>query len=219
MNEKGQQIIWLFDDDVRQLRTYKSSFEKILPEDADVQIVEQKAFPHKEDYLKIINDPRTGCLVIDQRLKETGEVDHTGIELASYLRAINDKLPIYILTNFAYEPDEFTGEEWSVEDIIPKKELGDPEKLRIVVARMLRRMSGYKDLIGAREERFRYLLKKSLDEELDDSEHQELEELRFYRASAISASELPLQAKLEDTIKELQKYFPAHSEKDKKGRG
>ena len=214
MNETNKQIIWLFDDNTRELRLYKPLFEKALPKDAEVRVVKQKAFPHKEDYLDIIGNPNTGCLLIDQRLKESGEVDHTGIELASYLRAINDKLPIYILTNFADETDEFTGGEWSVEDIIPKKEVGNPEKLRTVVARMLRRMRGYRDLIGDREKRFRYLLKKSLDEELNDLELQELEELKFFRASAILASELPLQAQLEKMLRKIQGYSSASVESD-----
>jgi len=214
MNEANEQIIWLFDDDTRQLRTYKSLFERVLPKDAEVQIVEQKAFPHKEDYLDIIGNPNTGCLLIDQRLKERGEVDHTGIELASYLRAINNKLPIYILTNFADVPDEFTGGEWSVEDIIPKKEVGDPEKLRTIISRMLRRMRGYRDLIGDREKRFRYLLKKSLDEELNDLELQELGELKFFRTSAILASELPLQEQLKKILRGIQGYSSASTVSD-----
>jgi len=197
-------VIWYIDEDKRQLRTYKSRFEKALPKDTSIDVVGIRALPHMEDYLELLKDPRTGCIIIDQRLKETGEVDHTGIELATFLRSIKPKLPIYILTNFAYEHDEYAEGEWTVEDIISKTDLGDQEKLIVIVARMLRRMSVYDEILGDREKRFRYLLQKSLNEQLDDYEQLELEELKFFRFSSLHASEMPYIRELKDTLGELK---------------
>ena len=187
--DKDELIIWLFDDEETQLRTYKALLQNALPRNSGARIQAVKALPHKEDYLRVVNDKLTGCLIVDQRMKETGEADYTGIELAKYLRALNDKLPIYILTNYDAIPDEFSGSEWSVEDILSKKKAGESDILTIFIARLLRRMKTYQNILGEREQRFSELLKKSLDKRLTKKEIKELDELRYQRASTILAEE------------------------------
>jgi FixJ family two-component response regulator len=187
--EKDELIIWLFDDEETQLRTYKALLQNALPRNSGARIQAAKALPHKEDYLKVVNDKLTGCLIVDQRMKETGEADYTGIELAKYLRALNDKLPIYILTNYDAIPDEFSGSEWSVEDILSKKKAGESDTMTIFIARLLRRLKIYQNILGEREQRFSELLRKSLDKRLTKKEINELDELRYQRASTILAEE------------------------------
>jgi FixJ family two-component response regulator len=187
--EKDELIIWLFDDEETQLRTYKALLQNALPCNSGARIQAAKALPHKEDYLKVVNDKLTGCLIVDQRMKETGEADYTGIELAKYLRALNDKLPIYILTNYDAIPDEFSGSEWSVEDILSKKKAGESDTMTIFIARLLRRLKIYQNILGEREQRFSELLRKSLDKRLTKKEINELDELRYQRASTILAEE------------------------------
>jgi hypothetical protein len=182
-------IIWLIDENKRQSRTYVNQLRMMLP----LSITIEAIFPpyrQKVDYLPILEKPETACFMIDQRLKDTGIATYTGIELAQYLRGINSKIPIYILTNHADEYDEFMGGEWSVEEIIAKRSLSDDKQSEITKARIIRRIDVYEDILGQRSRRFRDLLRKSLNDELEDGELQELEELQFERTAPTLASEL-----------------------------
>jgi DNA-binding NarL/FixJ family response regulator len=182
-------ILWLIDENVDQLFTYRTELQHLLPDSIRVEAL--LALPRKDDYIdRILNNPDTACILIDQRLKDTGVANYQGIELAKTLRAVNSKIPIYILTNWAKEKGEFTGSEWSVEDIVAKDDLQDDERAKIVISRMLRRIDIYADLLGDRERRFSDLLRKSLTEELSPEEKTELDSLQFERSSAVLASEL-----------------------------
>ncbi|MGB2963669.1 MAG: hypothetical protein WBB69_06750 [Anaerolineales bacterium] len=201
----NKKIIWFFDDDERQVRTYQSQLNNGFKHSEEIEVIAEKAYPHKEDYLTILQNPLTVCIIVDQRLKEGGEVDHTGIELSSFLRAIDPKLPIYILTNFAYASSDYKGSEWAVEDIISKGDLADPEKLGILIARLLRRIDVYIGIIGEREKRFQRLFRKSLKEELSNEEIEELEQLNYLRTSINNLKEMPLLAHLEELLEKIQK--------------
>jgi DNA-binding NarL/FixJ family response regulator len=181
-------ILWLIDENVDQLLTYRTELQHLLPDSIRVEAL--LALPRKEDYIdRVLSHPNTACILIDQKLKDTGVANYLGIELAKTLRAVNSKIPIYILTNWAKERDQFIGGEWSVEDIIPKDDLVDDAKAKIVISRILRRMDVYADLLGDRERRFNDLLRKSLTEELSSEEKGELESLQFERSAAILATE------------------------------
>ena len=140
-----KRIIWLIDEDEQQLKTYCNELKMNMPQAVQIETI----FPpyrRKADYVStILENPDTACVIIDQRLKETGIATYTGIELAQYLRGINKKIPIYILTNFADEEDEFAGGKWSVEYIIPKEGLSDEEGARTAKARILRHID---DAVG-----------------------------------------------------------------------
>lgn len=193
--------MWFIDENENQLRTYTRKLTRMMqPEGIQIKPI----FPPyrtKEEYISVLNDPETVCIVIDQRLKDTGEATYTGIELAQYLRGINKKLPIYILTNFAGEKEEFAGGEWSVEDIIQKDTLNDEKQAFIIKARILRHINIYEDILNERAKRFNELLRKSLYEELDELELQELEELQFERTAPTLAKEFPELKKLEQVVK------------------
>ena len=198
-------IVWLIDENPRQLKTYFNALKSVFPK--SIVIKAMPPLQTKEEYHAILNNPGTACIIVDQKLKETGIATYTGIELAQYLRGINSKMPIFILTNFASEEDEFAGGEWSVDDIIPKDKLSDLSKSIAIteVARILRRIDVYEDILGQREQRFNKLLRKSLMGDFDDEERKELAELGAERAAPILADELRQLQKLEEIVTEHKK--------------
>lgn len=188
MNDKenDSKIIWFIDNDDKQLRLYKRHLERgveLFGQEVDNFVVSEViAKPHKEEYLFIFDDPNTAAILIDQKLQDKGGVDHSGIELAKYLRGLNDIIPIYILTNFPSQ-EEYYENEWSVDAILDKGDISDQEaKLKTVISRILRRISVFHKVFGEREVRFRELLKKSLSGQLSGKEKEELSELEFARA-------------------------------------
>ena len=117
------------------------------------------------------------------------------------------KIPIYILTNFADEEDEFAGGKWSVEYIIPKEGLSDEEGARTAKARILRHIDVYEDILDERAKRFNELLRKSLNDDLDEAELQELEELQVERAASTLAHELEEVQTLAQIVKTNEKLI------------
>ena len=81
-------------------------------------------------------------------------------------------------------------------------------------------MRFYEDILNERAKRFNELLRKSLNEELDETELQELEELQFERTAPTLAKELPELKKLEQVIKtneELLEMLDRTKDKDTNG--
>lgn len=195
----NKRIIWIIDENKNQLKTSMNAFKIMMPSSVEIETVFP---PHrmKEEYIdSILANPNTACIIIDQKLKDTGITTYVGIELAQYLRGINTKIPIYILTNYVDEKDEFVGGEWSVEDILDKGMLSD-ERAAIIRARILRNIDVYEDMLDERTRRFNALLKKSLTEQLDDTEQKELETLQFERTSVTLASEFQQLTALEQIV-------------------
>lgn len=194
-----RRILWVIDENRNQLATYSSRIRRAMPKSVEVRAI--TPFRRKEDYVEgVLGDPNTSCIVVDQKLKDTGIATYYGIELARYLRSINPKMPIYILTNFVEEKEQFAGSEWSVEDIIDKNDMGDNVKFQIITARMIRRMAVFEDLLADREKRFNELLKKSLNEELSAEEHAELKNLQDDRTAITLAAELKQLESLERSV-------------------
>lgn len=195
-------IIWLIDDIERESTTYSNGLKTEMSQGFQVETI----FPPYrkiEDYSVLLDNPNTACIIIDQRLTETGYATYTGIELAQYLRSINQKVPIYILTSYADEEDEFTSGEWSVEHIIPK----DSFNARTVIARILRHTNVYEDILDGRAKRFNELLKKTLDDSLDEAELEELTELQFGRFAPTLAREAEKLQELEQIAKDNEKLI------------
>ncbi|MFN8490031.1 MAG: hypothetical protein U0350_20760 [Caldilineaceae bacterium] len=197
--------IWFIDENENQSRTYTRKLRRLLPDSITVE----RLFPpyrQMQEYVALIRDPETVCIFVDQKLKDTAIANYTGIELAQYLRAIDAKLPIYILTNYEDLRDEYAVGEWSVEDVIPKEVFNNKSELLIFKARLLRRLDVYEDLLMNRSQRFNQLLRKRLSEGLSDVEETEFQELQFERFAAIEASEGSQKLELEkvvDTNREL----------------
>ena len=199
-------IIWLIDENEDELKTYCRELQQLMPDSIEVKAL--APLPRKEDYLTaILDNASTSSVILDQRLKDTGIADYMGIDLARFIRSVNSKLPIYILTNFAQEEQEFAGSRWSVEDIINKADFADDEKKLTFKARILRRIGVYTDILKAREERFNLLLRKSLKEELTADELKEFSELDFHRTSTTLASEIPQLQELEKIVEKHKKLM------------
>jgi len=196
--------LWLIDENQDQLKTSAALLHIILPE---IQIMQRLPFPLMPDYIALmLNDSETACVMVDQKLKDTGIALYFGIELAQYLRAIDQKLPIYILTNYVDEKEQFEEGQWSVEDIIDKHQISDvnSDYVRTFKARLLRRMDTYGDVLAERQRRFQELLRKSLTSELSSEDIQELQELQGIRGAAIAANEAELLSRVENTLREYQ---------------
>ena len=201
-----KQIIWLIDDKQDESITCCNELKLGMPQRVQIETI-CPPYRKKEDYASTLENPDTACLIIDQRLKDTGIATYTGIELAQHLRGINTKIPIYILTNFA-ETDDFTSGEWSIEYILSKKSLlNEEEKARIAKTRILRHIDVYEDILDERAKRFNELLKKTLDDSLDEDELEELAELQFGRFAPTLAREVEELQKLEQIAKDNEKLI------------
>lgn len=200
-------IIWLIDDNYNESETFKSVFEIDFPANIEFKIV-KPLFAKKYDYVKLLEPEETACIIIDQKLKETGEVNYLGIEIAQFLRSINQKVPIYILTNFSTDSDAFTEGEWSVEAILDKSDLAKvgSEKSKTVIARILRRIINYSDYLANREKKFQELIRKSLIGEMSSEDKKELDEIQFERTAPILAEELPKLQELNNVLEEIKKF-------------
>jgi DNA-binding NarL/FixJ family response regulator len=206
LTQMDKPIIWLIDENQNELTTYSKVLRKLMPESVEIQAI--LPFPNEQDYVSpVLTNPNTASIIIDQKLKDTGVANYVGIELAKFFRSINPKLPIYILTNFASEEEEFAGDEWSVEDIIDKSHLSKNEKLTNLKAKILRRINVYDDILEERERRFNDLLRKSLKEELTPQEQNEFSKLEFHRSSATLAGELQQLQELEKIVEKHKKLM------------
>lgn len=198
-------IIWMIDENERELRTNAELLNSALPR--TIEVVPLIARHLKEDYSDVLDNSETVAIVLDQKLKGTGIATYSGTELAKYMRTLKSKLPIYILTNYASEAEEFSGSEWSIEDIIAKDDLGDPERTTILVARLLRHIDTYEDILDKREHRHKELVMKGLSDELSTEELRELSELQFQRSSVSLTDELSRIKQLEELLSEQTKII------------
>lgn len=191
-------VLWLVDENAQELITYAEMLQRALPDSLQVRPI--LAREHREDYMDILNSPDTVALVLDQKLKDTGIAQYTGIELAAYVRALKTKLPVYILTNYADDIQEFAGGEWSVEDIIAKDCFQSRELTETIVARLLRRVDVYEDILTSRAKRLRDLLMKGSQEDLNSEEIKELSELQFQDTSPTIAEEMSKLKQLDELL-------------------
>lgn len=197
----NKHIIWLIDDLKKDSTTYSNALKTDIPQGFQIETI-CPPYRRIEDYSALLENPDTACIIIDQKLTAAGDATYTGIELAEYLRSINQKVSIYILTSYAEEED-FTDGEWSVEHIIPKNNFN----ARTVIARILRHTNVYADILDGRAKRFKELLKKSLDDSLDEAELEELTELQFGRFGPTLAKEVEDLRKLEQVAKDTEKLI------------
>src|SRR5688572_27857231 len=89
--------IYYVDDKVSEVRTYGRVLEDAFA-DQDVELIKLcPPYEDKNDFLKLLDDNTVIAFIIDHKLQD--KVTYSGIELAMFLRSVNQKLPIYILTN------------------------------------------------------------------------------------------------------------------------
>jgi hypothetical protein len=197
--------ILYIDDKAAEAKTYGRALSQALANEKVELDVLCPPYEDMDQFLPILDDSSVVSIIIDQKLQD--KVTYSGIQLATFLRGVNPKLPIYILTNYGMLEDEFTGYEWSVEAIIQKDKLiAQPE---IYSARILRRLDVFGDVLAERERRFHDLLRKSLNGEITDAETQEIKELQLARTSSLLAQEL-------SSIKDLEEIIHLYEEQMQK---
>lgn len=192
--------IFFVDEDEDQRETYSLMLQECFPNgEVEVSGVEPKASVGEMSFL--VEDTSVVAIVLDEQLKDSGVAQYFGIELASYLRGLNKKIPIYILTSFPQSEELIEGE-MEVEDILNKQDLA--MKKETVGARILRRIDTYLEIYGNRDMRFEFLLRKSVESKLCEAEITELKELGYLRESAFEVEEIISQKKLKvlDSLEE-----------------
>jgi CheY-like chemotaxis protein len=212
----SKQIVYLVDEQPTELSANRRALETIL---GDAGLTVEELLPTKRlaDYNRLVAAPTTVAFIIDQKLRVSGDVNYSGIEMASHLRAINPKLPIYILTNYPDDHELGGGNDRTVEDIIPKKDLTYPkhDKALRFKARFLRRIAVFQDVLSQHEQKFHSLLTKSLRQSLTAAEQRELNELQEVRLAPIQAAELEDIASLGKSIEELKKVLKTAKKAEK----
>lgn len=197
--------IYLVDDNHPARRANAEALRKLLS-NVEIQVFELEPLPRFDDYTNLLAAPSTAAFMLDQKMKQAGLVDYNGIDLAAYLRGIDTKMPIYILTGYTEEKETFEGGEYLVEYILAKADIinKDSNEAKIVKARILRHLNVFNDVLDEREQRFHNLLLKSLHESLTAEEEKDLGILEDSRLLHIQASELHDAKTLKDLIGELK---------------
>ena len=201
-------MIWYIDEDKDDLFTYKKQLQKITQEKIDIRAVEplESCFEMAE---KILTESKTVAAVIDQRLGDTKHgVSYSGLDLAKEIRKLNDKLPIYILTNHS---DDLTSDEWEIEYVFSKDDFIDNK--RVIAERIKRHIDFFFTLQDKREKRFAELLKKSISTTLTDDELKEIENLDYFRSSALLKEEAATTSKLKEDLDKQEELLNKIKEK------
>jgi CheY-like chemotaxis protein len=117
-------VIGVIDDREDLRHILNTTLHAVLP--AEWQSVESDPLPSLNNYPSWITENKIAALIVDERLGERavggeGHVDYNGHDLAQYLRARPNTLPIFIVTSNT--GDEGLEERFSdVEDIIDRDE-------------------------------------------------------------------------------------------------
>lgn len=198
--------VCLIDENEVQLGTYAAALNALL-EKTGVAVIPMAPLPTKEDYVPLLATGTVAGLIIDQKL-EDGGFNYTGSELASFLRGIDSKLPIIILTNYKDEEyEQFEAAEKDIEYVAAKDAIGDLDsrEAQVFKARLLRHLNVFADVHDERQRRFHELLVKSLRETLSSEETTELGLLKTDRLLSVQADEQRETPTLESLLEDLRK--------------
>jgi hypothetical protein len=200
-------VIYFVDEDEPARRANLRDLTTLL-DNPGIEIRDLAPLKTFAEYDGIAAEPTTAAFILDQKLKPGG-MTYNGTDLAAYLRGIDAKMPIYILTGYADQLDEFRGSQYLIEYVIDKQHIEEPtsEEAIIVKARLLRHLDVFNDVRNAREQRFHDLLIKSSLEPLLADEEKELRELEGDRIAIVAAAEHERQIKLDTEIEALKKLL------------
>lgn len=179
-----KKVLWI-DEEPRALSTFTAFLQECFGDEITVipEIPERKL---DDMIVHISSQQNLVALVVDQRLKSTGMVEYTGIELIEKVRGLFPILPIYILTN---HQDDIGDLDYQVEYVLEKDNLCDESYIKRLKARVRRHVNVYDVIMSDREIRFDELLRASLERELTTEETKEIQELDFRRSKPILADE------------------------------
>lgn len=201
-------IIYLVDEHPPARRANAEALRRLL-DNQEIEVRELEPLPNVADYNPLVAEHSTAAFVLDQRMKQAGLVSYNGTDLAAHLRGIDSKMPIYILTGFAEEKEDFEGSEYLVEYIIGKGEIRDQnsKEAKIVKARMRRHLDVFNDVLDEREQRFHDLLVKSLSGSLTADEQREMDQIEGETTAPIQAAERKKEQELGETVDQLRRLL------------
>ncbi|MDR6985385.1 hypothetical protein J2X32_004050 [Rheinheimera pacifica] len=191
-----RQVIYI-EDELTARKTFARSLRRMYGAEYDIETPN----PEHEilDMQKLLFSYKNPvAFIFDEKLKFTGTTNYLGSELAEKVREIDSKIPIYILTSFAGEVDPLAG---SVEFIIDKTMVGDPEKRDQLACRLRRHQDTFDDIRTERAKKFDHLLKKSINYGLTEEELKVFDELNFVRVKPILFDESIPTLRLEAELK------------------
>lgn len=201
-------IIYFVDEDPAARRANVKALTTLL-DNSEIQVIEQAPLGTLPCYNRLLAAPDIAAFVLDQRMKGSGQVSYNGTDLARYLRGIDGKIPIYILTGHADEVEDFRGSKYLVEYILGKDEIEDPdsETAKEVKARMLRHLNVFNDVRDVQEQRFHDLLLKSLRQSLTLEEQEEMDRIEGETTAPILAAERIKERELSEQIEKLRQIL------------
>jgi hypothetical protein len=178
-------IIFIDDDsDIRA--TYEISMQMMF--DDKFEIVCLDAAPSLKDMMKVLDGiPDKVTYFIDEKLKHSGIASYTGTELVENIRVLDSKVPIYILTSFSDEIEQYLGD---IEFVIDKNYWETDEEEHNLKKRFLRHINTYKDIKSEQAKRFDELLEKSLFTTLLEGEIEEFKALNLGRSKKMANESL-----------------------------
>ncbi|KAA8673435.1 hypothetical protein [Pantoea dispersa] len=189
------------DDDIDARDTYKRFLELWFGSDFNIGTPDIES--DIADMLnKIISITNVVAFVFDEKLKETGKAGYLGQELAIAVRELDTKIPIYILTSAS---EDFSNSGPSeVEYIISKTDIDNDQATTAISARLRRHQNIYSDIVSDRAERLDYLLSKSLETSLTETEQDEFKQLNFLKDKVISLQETEMAELLKKDLDEQE---------------
>lgn len=201
----NRNVIYFVDEDPAARRANVRELTMLL-DNPEINVVGKEPFYSFADYDVLMANPETAAFVLDQRMKGSGHVSYNGTDLAKYLRGIDGKMPIYILTGHPNEIDDFLGFYHLVEYVIGKDEIEDvkSERAKIVKARILRHLGVFNDVRDAQEKRFHDLLVKSIKHPLTPEEQEEMDLIEGETTAPILAAERAEERNLAVQIEQLR---------------
>lgn len=173
--------IVFIDDDSDIRATYELSMRMMFSE--EYRIICLDVDSTIEDMIQTLNSiPDKVTLFIDEKLKHSGVASYTGVELIEKIRLFDSKLPIYILTSFADEIEQYLGD---IEFVIDKNDWEHERKEKNLIKRFLRHINTYKDIKSEQAKRFDFLLDKSIFSTLSEEEFEEFKALDLSRVKTV----------------------------------
>lgn len=200
-------IIYFIDENDRDRNANWDALRRIF-RDTDILVEAPAPFSDIRNYAELLGRPDTAAFLIDQNMRTSG-LGYNGIDVASFLRGIDSRIPIYIITGGATAHADIGGEQFKVEAILSKDDLDDEQSdaAQIIKARILRGVDVHKAVLSEREGRFHTLLLKSLDEELDSDELREMGYLEGERLAAVQAIEMVSHRDLAELTRAVEKVL------------
>lgn len=200
-------VIYFIDENDQDRNANLDALRRIFG-DTGVLISAPVPFASLDEYSSVLTKSETAAFFIDQNMR-TGGLTYNGIDLAKYLRGIDARIPIYIVTGGARAHADIGSDEFNVEAIVSKDDLDDhrSDVARNFKARVLRAVDVHAVVLAEREARFHQLLVKSIDSELSVEEAAEFDLLQGDRLAPIQAAELRSIAALEDAVRRAEQHL------------